>query len=200
MMSSHQGTYDPVATDADDNPFGGDLRQSLTRPSGMPLRTATTTASTALMQVTAPATLPEGHVFETKLGERVVQVIVPPGGVEEGQSFTVPLPTDVESAVHQKIQIPVGHFRDGLFCGNLCNYGVCHPHCWTACCCTTSKCSFVLYSIAVVRLSGEHAILSGASRCSPGRSYDTESSPPMFRKYANQSEPVFLWKQLPLLR
>ena len=91
------------------------------------------------MQVTAPATLPEGYVFETSLGDRLVRVTVPTGGVEQGQVFTVPLPTDVESAVHQTIQVPVGHFRDGLFCGNLCNYGVCHPHCWTACCCTTSK-------------------------------------------------------------
>ena len=142
MMSSQQG-YEPVSTSvgADDGRFGTDLSQSLTRPEAVPRATA----STALMEVTAPATLPEGYVFKTTLGDRVIQVTVPPGGVEEGQRFTAPLPTDVESAVHRKIQIPVGHWRDGLFCGNLCNYGVCHPHCWTACCCTTSK--YLLFHI-----------------------------------------------------
>lgn len=138
-------TYEPVATQvtSDDDHFalGGNaattsasLTESLTRPVAVP-----PTTSTALMQVTAPATLPEGYVFETSLGDRLVQVTVPVGGVEEGQTFTVPLPNDLESAVHNKIHVPVGHWRDGLFCGNLCNYGVCHPHCWTACCCTTSE-------------------------------------------------------------
>ena len=142
-MSFSQQKYEPVATQVTDNDHdyfattsgGADgLTASLTRPAAVPRA-----KSTALMQVTAPATLPEGYVFETFLGERLVQVTVPPGGVEEGQVFTAPLPSDVESAVHNKIQIPVGHWRDGLFCGNLCNYGVCHPHCWTACCCTTSE-------------------------------------------------------------
>ena len=132
-MRSQQ--YESVSTRADEeDDVTVGLSESLTRPTEVPLA-----ASAAIMQVTAPATLPEGYVFETSLGGRVIQVTVPPGGVEEGQKFTVPLPTHVESAVHQKITVPVGAWRDGLFCGNLCNYGVCHPHCWTACCCTTSK-------------------------------------------------------------
>lgn len=138
LQQQQQPKYAPLAPNDDTTDhfalLGADMTESLTRPASVP-----TATSTCLIQVTAPATLPEGYVFETSLGERLVQVTVPAGGVEQGQVFSVPLPADVESVVHNKIQIPVGHWRDGLFCGNLCNYGVCHAHCWTACCCTTSE-------------------------------------------------------------
>jgi hypothetical protein len=138
--SHHQYSYEPVAAAAEASPE--QLTTSLTPSTNTDLPRAT---STALIQVTAPATLPEGYSFEASLGDRVLTVQVPVGGVEEGQRFTVPLPADVESAVHARVQIPVGKWRDGLFCGNLCNYGVCHPHCWTACCCTTGKLRVSIY-------------------------------------------------------
>lgn len=95
------------------------------------------TAATALMQVVAPATLPEGYEFDVSIGERTVRVTVPEGGVEKGQTFSVPLPTTVESLITGSVSIPVGHWRDGLF--DIFHYGVCHPACWTACCCHLCK-------------------------------------------------------------
>jgi hypothetical protein len=96
------------------------------------------TAATAMMQVTAPATLPEGYQFDAQIGDRVVQITVPNGGVEQGQSFSVPLPETVESLIQGKgISIPVGHWRDGLF--DIFHYGLCHPAVWSACCCHLCK-------------------------------------------------------------
>jgi hypothetical protein len=96
------------------------------------------TAATAMMQVTAPATLPEGYQFDAQIGERVVQITVPLGGVEKGQSFSVPLPETVESLITGKgISIPVGHWRDGLF--DIFHYGACHPAVWASCCCHLCK-------------------------------------------------------------
>ena len=95
-------------------------------------------ASAPTVQVTAPADLPEGFVFQASLGgegNRVISVTVPPGGIEKGQTFAAPLPTEVESIVTGTVSIPVGHWRDGLF--TFWSHGICHAHCWTACCCTT---------------------------------------------------------------
>jgi hypothetical protein len=94
------------------------------------------TTATAMMQVVAPATLPEGYEFEASIGDRLVKITVPQGGIEKGQTFSVPLPEKVESLI-SGISIPVGHWRDGLF--DIFHYGVCHPSCWTACCCHLCK-------------------------------------------------------------
>ena len=90
-------------------------------------------SSTPLIEVVAPANLPEGYVFEARLGEnRSIKVTVPPGGIEEGQKFTVPLPEQVENMITGNIAVPVGEWRDGLF--ECFRYGVCHPSVWTALC------------------------------------------------------------------
>jgi hypothetical protein len=97
------------------------------------------TAATAMMQVTAPATLPEGYQFEARMGERtVVTVTVPQGGVEKGQSFSVPLPDTMDAMITGSgVHIPVGQWRDGLF--DIFHYGVCHPAVWASCCCHLCK-------------------------------------------------------------
>jgi hypothetical protein len=45
-----------------------------------------------MIQVKAPATLPEGYNLDVPVGPRTFTVTVPAGGVQEGQSFQVPLP------------------------------------------------------------------------------------------------------------
>jgi hypothetical protein len=90
----------------------------------------------SLMQVTAPANLPEGYEFTVMLGSLKFPVKVPPGGVEEGQVFTVPIPTTGIPQIHTT-SIPVGAWRDDL--DGCFNYGACHPHCWTACACSLCK-------------------------------------------------------------
>jgi hypothetical protein len=109
----------------------------------------TPVAGHALMQVTAPATLPGGYEFTVLLGplhnNRPYQVKVPPGGIEEGQKFTFappplpppPLTLPSTNKGIKTMNIPVGSWRDGLC--NLCNYGPCHPYLWTSCCCPLGK-------------------------------------------------------------
>ena len=43
------------------------------------------------VEVAAPSNLPEGYVFDVKVGGRIIQATVPLGGVEAGQKFSVPL-------------------------------------------------------------------------------------------------------------
>ena len=89
--------------------------------------------SKPMIEVTAPATLPEGYEFEVAFGDTQMKVKVPAGGVEQGQQFSVPFPEKLSSGV-TGIHIPVGHWRDELF--QFLNYGICHPHLWTSWLCT----------------------------------------------------------------
>jgi hypothetical protein len=131
MMHS---TYTPVyAQDADTAQDGSAaLEENLV---GAPHNAELTAAGQTMMEVTAPATLPEGYEFQVVVGNLKFPVTVPLGGIEEGQKFSVPLPT--HQTTTSAVSIPVGHWRDELT--GLCNYGACHPHCWTACCCTMCK-------------------------------------------------------------
>ena len=45
-----------------------------------------------MMEVVAPATLSEGYTFDVDIEGTTTSVTVPKGGVEEGQSFTIPMP------------------------------------------------------------------------------------------------------------
>ncbi|GKY95643.1 hypothetical protein MPSEU_000525500 [Mayamaea pseudoterrestris] len=107
-----------------------DLSMNLVGPS----RDAPTLQSshTPLLSVIAPATLPEGYEFETIVGNARYMVTVPPGGVEIGQKFEVPLPSRMVASA-ATIAIPVGHWRDSLF--GCFSHGPCHPHLWTGLCC-----------------------------------------------------------------
>jgi Cys-rich protein (TIGR01571 family) len=124
--------YVPVSA-VDEEEEGHDLsmRENLVGPApGQSMRVA---KSVPMMQVVAPATLPEGYEFEASIGENTkVKVKVPPGGVEEGQTFQAPFPPQFESMI-SGAHVPVGHWRDGLC--DIFRYGLCHPHCWTSCCC-----------------------------------------------------------------
>lgn len=60
------------------------------------------------------------------------------GGVVEGQTFLAPLP---ENYTGERLNIPTGHWKDGLF--GCFNYGLCNASVWCAICCPQRK-SFVL--------------------------------------------------------
>jgi len=90
--------------------------------------------ATPIVEVTAPSTLPEGFTFEAEANGRRFQVIVPNGGVEKGQVFSVSLPTEKESASAVDIATD-GKFRDDLF--DCFRQGLCHPSlCMPLWCCT----------------------------------------------------------------
>ena len=73
----------------------------------------------------------EGYELETKVGDAVVKVKVPPGGVAKGQKFTAPMPmnlspTSAESG-KKRYQVPIGNWKDGLC--DCCQYGCFHATC-----------------------------------------------------------------------
>lgn len=94
-------------------------------------------AATCLVEVTAPADLPEGYQFEAIVGgqQQKLQVTVPPGGVEAGQKFAVPY--TAAAAAPAVVSIPVGHWKDELY--ECYRYGWCHTHIWTSLGCSACK-------------------------------------------------------------
>ena len=62
-------------------------------------------------------------------------LLQPEGGVTEGQTFLAELPDDFTG---DRLNIPTGHWKDGLF--ECCNDGVSSPSLWCAICCPQSKC------------------------------------------------------------
>uniref|UniRef100_A0A7S1GQQ2 PLAC8 family protein n=1 Tax=Cyclophora tenuis TaxID=216820 RepID=A0A7S1GQQ2_CYCTE len=80
-----------------------------------------------MVEVIAPADLPEGYTFEADVDGTRVPVVVPAGGVKKDQQFRVPMPD--ESAGPTGV---TGAWKDGLF--NCLSLGICHPHfclgCW----------------------------------------------------------------------
>jgi hypothetical protein len=79
-----QPDYSRVAPSEDVSDTQDELRENLVGPSGtMPKATATT-----MIQVVAPATLPEGYEFDAAVGNNTIKVKVPPGGVEAGQKVS----------------------------------------------------------------------------------------------------------------
>jgi Cys-rich protein (TIGR01571 family) len=99
-----------------------------------------------LLSVVAPATLPEGYAIDVQVGGRgqMYSVKVPPGGVEEGQTFEVTISEEAGSTGNQdglhgavalpRVAIPVGSWRDGLC--DCCRVGCFHPALWWALCCS----------------------------------------------------------------
>ncbi|CAJ1960149.1 unnamed protein product [Cylindrotheca closterium] len=86
-----------------------------------------------MVHVTAPTSLPEGYSFEAVLADGTpFSCKVPEGGVEEGQTFWVPLPLDIET---NRISAPTGRWKDGLF--DFLSLGCFHPSFLCACCCST---------------------------------------------------------------
>jgi len=75
-------------------------------------------------EITAPSNLPAGYVLPVDIGGEVCNVIVPEGGVTQGQTFNAQY-TPKASEKKYSPEIPVGHWRDGLC--DCCMYGCCHP-------------------------------------------------------------------------
>jgi hypothetical protein len=132
MMQSQFLTH----TSDEDNPLTEEESMAAGLIGSPPVGTIPAVKGESMMQVTAPATLPEGYEFTVMLGSLKFPVKVPPGGVEQGQVFSVPLPTAGVPQIHTT-SIPVGAWRDEL--DGCFNYGACHPHCWTSCLCTLRK-------------------------------------------------------------
>uniref|UniRef100_A0A7S2GUZ6 PLAC8 family protein n=1 Tax=Helicotheca tamesis TaxID=374047 RepID=A0A7S2GUZ6_9STRA len=100
------------------------------------------TKATPMMEVVAPANLPEGYTFPVEIGDAekgatstTFTVTVPIGGIEEGQTFSVPLPGNSSTTTPgtdgvSRVSIPVGHWKDGLC--NCCAYGCFHPLLWNS--------------------------------------------------------------------
>lgn len=107
------------------------LEENLVGPS--PDTVLPTMSATPMIEVVAPATLQEDHKFDVELDGQSFSVQVPKGGIEEGQKFMVPMPTGAAPATPSRMQIPVGHWKDGLC--NCCVYGICHNHIWTSLLC-----------------------------------------------------------------
>ena len=89
-----------------------------------------------MVEVRAPSTLPEGYQFPATVGNKTFMVTVPRGGIQERQTFSVPMPRD-EDLIHQRVNVPVGEWRDGFW--DLFEFGYCHATVFNSCCCVPSE-------------------------------------------------------------
>ena len=85
-----------------------------------------------MVDVVAPANLPEGYTFEAEINNKRFLAIVPAGGVRKGQTFSCFM-KDVDAVA----DIPIGRWRDGLF--SLLDNGTAHPMLWTPVLCPLRK-------------------------------------------------------------
>jgi len=99
---------------------------------------------TPIVDVTAPATLPAGYRFEAVFDGRKFEVVVPAGGVEKGQVFSVSVPPQGESSTVSNRIVTAG-FKDNIF--GCCRYGCCHPSC-----CVPYFCIFCAMGQVMTRL------------------------------------------------
>jgi len=76
---------------------------------------ATSTSTTTNCEVVAPSDLPTGYQFNATLDGKTIPVTVPPGGVQQGQSFPVMYPKQEETSTTTRHLAPVGRWRNGLF-------------------------------------------------------------------------------------
>lgn len=97
-----------------------------------------------MVEIIAPATLMGGYMLDAKIGDEVVAIAIPPGGVEKGQKFNVPWPERKQSAMLKSAE-PVGHWKDGTY--DCCNYGLCH-----ASCCLSWWCVLIALGQVITRL------------------------------------------------
>lgn len=87
-------------------------------------------AASSLVDITAPTTMAGGYTFDAQYDGKIFQVVVPPGGVEKGQTISVPAPSDsVEKKAAKVNDTPQikGKFKDNLC--EFCIHGCCHPTC-----------------------------------------------------------------------
>ena len=79
-----------------------------------------TPVSGGTVEVIAPADLQGGYLLTVNVGGTVRNVLVPAGGVKEGEQFQA-APLEGSGA------IPTGQWRDGLC--DCCRHGCCHSMC-----------------------------------------------------------------------
>ncbi|KAL7520868.1 hypothetical protein ACHAWX_006832 [Stephanocyclus meneghinianus] len=75
---------------------------------------ALSSETTSFLTVIAPATLPEGYTFEAEANGKTITVTVPKGGVQAGQTFSVPLDSQSNAyagASAPPSSVPVGHWK-----------------------------------------------------------------------------------------
>ena len=103
----------------------------------VPVVQATVVPAPTTLEVIAPSDLPAGYHLHVDVSGRHVVVLVPEGGVKEGQQFHANiLHNDVDALAMNGANghdIPTGRWRDGLCeCFKL---GCCHAQCWLTACC-----------------------------------------------------------------
>mmetsp|Transcript_1883 Transcript_1883/g.2736 ORF Transcript_1883/g.2736 Transcript_1883/m.2736 type:complete len:228 (+) Transcript_1883:2-685(+) len=82
-----------------------------------------------MVEVPPPATLKAGYVFRASYEGTIFDVLVPTGGVVEGQSLVVPF--DPNATTHGTAEV-VGYWKSDI-CA-CTRYGLCHPSFINACC------------------------------------------------------------------
>jgi len=100
-----------------------------------PVAVAVETAEEELVEVVAPANLPEGYEFEVTASDETFTVRVPQGGVKEGELFrgTKISSSSSSTSNRKKSQdAPVGGWKNGLC--DCCIHGCCHAHFWLGLC------------------------------------------------------------------
>jgi hypothetical protein len=137
-MGSQVYAYVP-SKDDDESPFADDVTIAeglICRPD---VNSLPTVSGQSMMQITAPATLPEGYELPVQLGSSQFKIKVPLGGIEQGQVFSVPVPQEsiAQSTASVASSLPVGAWRDSEC--DCFKYGLCHPHIWTSLLCTLCK-------------------------------------------------------------
>ena len=86
-----------------------------------------------MIRVLAPSDLPRGYELQVETKDAATFLVtVPVDGVQAGEIFLVPMPEGYK--MEQLINVPTGHWKDGLF--DFFKYGACHSHLWCALCCS----------------------------------------------------------------
>jgi len=86
-----------------------------------------------MIRVLAPAALPPGYELHIESKDAAsFNVVVPPGGVCEGEIFLAPIPQGYRT--EELTNSPTGEWKDGLF--DLFRYGIGHPSFCCAFLCT----------------------------------------------------------------
>jgi Cys-rich protein (TIGR01571 family) len=118
------------------------MKSKYSEPTTPPSRAATAPSTTEakLLRIVAPATLESGFTFEAIVDNRSFIVVVPDGGVKEGQEFEVPHPDyrddpasptsashripddeEVQRLLHDEYGVPKGGWRTTLCsCCDVC--------------------------------------------------------------------------------
>ncbi|KAL7575943.1 hypothetical protein ACA910_000739 [Epithemia clementina (nom. ined.)] len=79
-----------------------------------------------MVDVVSPADLPGGYHFEAEIEGQRFLATVPPGGVQQGETFTCVM-RELNSVAND---IPVGYWKDGMT--SFCAHGCCHVSIWNA--------------------------------------------------------------------